>query len=145
MNHIYQSIWNASLGCWVAAPETASAAAGRGRKRRVQGAPANTATGFAGGAVCCSRWQPAALVLAAMLACAVAQEASAVPIMVGSGISFHVVTSETYVGGQIASGGQLSVDNGGSLDNNGWLENFGTLTNQAGGLLTNQVGGTLTN
>lgn len=28
MNHIYRSIWNATLGCWVAVPETARAGGG---------------------------------------------------------------------------------------------------------------------
>lgn len=33
MNHIYRSIWNATLGCWVAAPETASSGGKASRSR----------------------------------------------------------------------------------------------------------------
>nr|MBP7302710.1 ESPR domain-containing protein [Brachymonas sp.] len=33
MNHIYRSIWNATLGCWVAAPETASTGGKASRSR----------------------------------------------------------------------------------------------------------------
>ena len=35
MNHIYRSVWNATLGCWVAAPETASA--GKASIKRING------------------------------------------------------------------------------------------------------------
>ncbi len=57
MNHIYRSIWNAMLGCWVAAPETARAASA-GSASCVLAAPATPRYARLG-------WRATALALAA--------------------------------------------------------------------------------
>lgn len=74
MNHIYRSIWNSALGCWVAAPETASAAASK--------ASASSRKLHVSEAAPVVRWQPTALSLALGVLLSVgAQDALSVPLM----------------------------------------------------------------
>lgn len=169
MNHIYRSLWNATLGCWVAAPETASAVAGKGHVRgavkwQVGSNAPQTFLATVAGSI--ALWLGSALPAVGqniLLAPGQTQNTSAdftapvyveisLPIMGtlnhDSGNSLTISTS-IWVSGDSSLNilGTSSLINYGLMSSYGALTNSGTLTNQNilwnHGVLTNS--GTLTN
>ncbi len=165
MNRIYHSIWNATLGTWVAAPETArTGSTSRSRTRLALSSPPAHLPA----------WKPLAAALAMGLMSMGAAAYSPPNIDVAAGVS-ETMTDLTYpdhefAGGTIAATGTLNVtsgytlinaygtlNNSGTLNNHGALNNistlinFGTFNNHIDSQLTNEGGnelrnkGTLTN
>jgi outer membrane autotransporter protein len=165
MNRIYHSFWNATLGTWVAAPETArTGSTSRSRTRLALSSPPAHLPA----------WKPLAAALAMGLMSMGAAAYSPPNIDVAAGVS-ETMTDLTYpdhefAGGTIAATGTLNVtsgytlinaygtlNNSGTLNNHGALNNistlinFGTFNNHIDSQLTNEGGnelrnkGTLTN
>ena len=151
MNRIYHSIWNATLGTWVAAPETART--GGSSLRRARLALSSPSADL-------PAWKPLAAALAMGLMSMGAAAYSPPDIDVAAGVS-ETMTAVNYpdnefAGGNIAATGTLDVTSGytlinayGTLNNDGTLNNHGTLNNASTlislGTFNNHIDGQLTN
>ena len=143
MNRIYHSIWNATLGTWVAAPETARTGGSSLRRARLTlSSPSSKLPA----------WKPLAAALAMGLASMHASAVSSDIIDVPAGATQTVLNdyfSADFLGGLIAATGEFVVDSditlqsSGTLDNHGALSNTSTLTNY--GTFNNHIGSQLTN
>jgi len=151
MNRIYHSIWNATLGTWVAAPETARAGSTSRRSTRLALSSPPTAL---------PAWKPLTAALAMGLMSMGAAAYSPPDIDVAAGVSESMTAisypDNEFAGGNIAATGTLDVtsgytlinaygtlNNSGTLNNHGVLNNASTLTNN--GTFNNHIGGLLTN
>ncbi len=153
MNHIYRSIWSATLGCWVAAPETASAAASRGRVRSaLKGRVAAPQAFLTTVAAAIALWLGSALPAVGQSINVAVGETKNTSVdfplpgyfgMVIDGTLNHNSSSALGANGVSNVFGTLNISNLSSLQNFGTLTNAGTLKNV--GMLNNELGGTLAN
>jgi len=143
MNRIYHSIWNATLGTWVAAPETARTGSTSRRRTRLalSSPPAHLPA-----------WKPLAAALAMGLASMHASAVSSETINVPAGATQTVLNdyfSTDFLGGFIAATGEFVVDSNATLQSSGTLDNHGVLRNTSAltnnGTFNNHIGGQLTN
>ena len=172
MNHICRSIWNATLSCWVAASETASAAASRGRVRSVAKVRVALQAFLSTVAAAIALWLGSALpAVGQSLNVAVGETKNTSgdfkqPVyqtIVIEGTLNHDRSSALVADGAGDVFGTLNISNvssllnadtltnqtGGTLSNAGTLSNIDTLINAgtltSAGTLTNQIGGLLAN
>ncbi|WP_312567505.1 ESPR-type extended signal peptide-containing protein, partial [Comamonas sp.] len=122
MNHIYRSIWNATLGCWMAAPETAceGCASCRNVRSRVEPRLVGMPSTWTVLAAALFLWLGGMEAVCAQTINVLGNENKSVPTDYSAG---------PYSGGSIAKGGTLTVNAGNTLTlNSGFtLNNSGTL------------------